>query len=322
MFYHPENVLEARRRFEARTWKKEESLRIPDSGLRDLARVRKIKAKGKLLAALERISLRGRFLQGCAAAETNNAMWCPVKTEKQDKKKVSKSEVRCFNWSDVNHLSVKCPVKSKGPKCFACNDFGHKAADYKNGQEKQLNACTAVTIRDNKIYKSVTVMGKQITAFLGMGSDLHLMTAEQYIRLGCPLFTSPEIQCKGFGLNRVTTMGSFYTDVEIDGKTFRLLVHAVHDAYLNNNLLVGCDLLQEAKILLDGKDAIISKHDAKAGTTHDVPEIFCIDTFDESGNNESSCAVNLQNVKDHSIKHEIEYLMNNYERKQPKKQIL
>ncbi|XP_076246357.1 uncharacterized protein LOC143186556 [Calliopsis andreniformis] len=321
-FYHPENVLEARRRFEARTWKKEESFskylhqkvilgnRVPINDEKI-----KIKSKGELLAAFERISLRGRFVQGNAAAKPNDAMWCSVKTEKQDKKKVSKSEVGCFNWGDINHLSVKCPVKRKGSKCFACNDFGHKAADYKKGPEKQVNACTAVTIRDNKIYKSVIVMGKQIIAFLGMGSDLHLMTAEQNVRLGCPLLISPGIQCEGFRLNRVRTMGSFYADVEIDGNTFRLLVHIVPNVYLKNNLLIGCDLLEEAEILLDCKDAIISKRDAKAGTTHDVPDIFCIDTFDESGNNETSCAVNLQNVKDHSIKHEIENLINNYEPK-------
>ncbi|KAK9304218.1 hypothetical protein QLX08_004378 [Tetragonisca angustula] len=86
MFYHPENVLVARRKFEARVWKREEPFSeylhekvilgnrvpindieiieyiiegIPDSALRDLARAQRIKTKKDLLESFERITLRG-----------------------------------------------------------------------------------------------------------------------------------------------------------------------------------------------------------------------------------------------------------------------
>ena len=86
MFYHPENVLVARRKFEARVWNREEPFSeylhekvilgnrvpiddieiieyiiegIPDSALRDLARAQRIKTKKDLLESFERITLRG-----------------------------------------------------------------------------------------------------------------------------------------------------------------------------------------------------------------------------------------------------------------------
>ncbi|KAK9304212.1 hypothetical protein QLX08_004372 [Tetragonisca angustula] len=86
MFYHPENVLVARRKFEARVWNREEPFSeylhekvilgnrvpinefeiieyiiegIPDPALRDLARAQRIKTKKDLLESFERITLRG-----------------------------------------------------------------------------------------------------------------------------------------------------------------------------------------------------------------------------------------------------------------------
>ena len=35
---------------------------------------------------------------------------------------------RCFNYGGDDHLSVTCPKKEKGVKCFSCNEFGHVAA--------------------------------------------------------------------------------------------------------------------------------------------------------------------------------------------------
>ncbi|CAK9799255.1 Transposon Tf2-6 polyprotein [Anthophora plagiata] len=340
MFYHPENVLETRRRFEARVWKKEEAFSeyvhqkvilrnrvpvsdteiieyiiegIPDRGLRDLTRVQKIATKGELLAAFDRITLRRRSLPFSPATKPRESKWAPAKIEKQDKKEVPNNELRCFNCGDKNHLSVNCPAKSKGPRYFACRDFGHRAIDCKKGQDKQVNEYTAVAIRDNKVYKPVTLLDKQVVAFLDMGSDLHLMRAEQYSRpLGCPSLCGTEISCKGFGLSRVTTLGSFYADVQIDNNVFRLLIHVVPDEYLRHNLLIGSELLEEAKLVLDGKNVEVSKCVNRVTNSYDVPEIFYIDTFDESENNITDALVDLQHVKNNTVKQEIEDIVNNY----------
>ncbi|KZC09616.1 Gag-Pol polyprotein [Dufourea novaeangliae] len=208
----------------------------------------------------------------------------PVKLERQDRKEAPRNEMRCFNCGDRNHFGVQCPAKNRGPRCFACREFGHRAADCEKGQEKQVNECAAITVRNNKVYKPVTVMGKQIVAFLNVGSDLHLMKAEQYVKLGCPLLTGPVIPYKGFSSGRVTTLGEFYANVKIDGNVFRMLVHVVPDTYLTYGFLIGCGLVEDAKVVLDGKNVKISRRDTKASGFCDVPEIFCISIFDESEN--------------------------------------
>ena len=43
-------------------------------------------------------------------------------------RQTSSDPKRCFNGGGDDHLSVKCPQKEKGVKCFSCNKFGHIAA--------------------------------------------------------------------------------------------------------------------------------------------------------------------------------------------------
>lgn len=43
-----------------------------------------------------------------------------------NKKIKLKEDVRCYNCGAIDYKSTECNSKSKGVKCFNCNEFGHK----------------------------------------------------------------------------------------------------------------------------------------------------------------------------------------------------
>ncbi|KAG5327836.1 TF211 protein, partial [Pseudoatta argentina] len=184
---------------------------------------------------------------------------------------------RCHNCGEKNHRAAECPSKSKGTKCFKCQDFGHIAANCETRADvKQVNECNTV-LYDQKIYKAVNIKEKTLVALIDPGSDLHLIKAEEYIKIGSPPLTGPAISCKSLSKDRISTLGSFSINVEVDGSSYYLTIHIISDIYMNHSLLLGSDLLSYAKIELT------------------------------KGN-----AIEIDNIEDSLVKHEIKDLIENY----------
>lgn len=247
-----------------------------------------------------------------------------VKSAKETSKGTSSQDTktsirRCHNCGGKNHLGADCPFKDKGTKCFQCGEFGHIAAKCgKKEHPKQINECSVVQKQDGKIYKNVCIKGKRVKALIDTGSDLHLMRAEQYIRLSSPPLTGPEIVCKGLGANSVSTIGSFIANVEIDENKFEILIHVVSDIYLAHDLLLGSGLLKVADISLDERGARIfkRKYDVNAqAETLDVPEIFCINTqeFVDDDDARQADHVSVSDIKDVVIRDEVKQIIASYE---------
>jgi len=64
-------------------------------------------------------------------------------------------------------------------------------------------------IRLKKIYKTVYIRGKSLITLLDISSNLHLIKAEVYIKLGFLLLTRPIISSKSLSKDYVSTLGSF-----------------------------------------------------------------------------------------------------------------
>jgi len=227
----------------------------------------------------------------------------------------SQREKRCYNCGGKNHVGVDCPFKEKGAKCFQCGQFGHIAA--KCGKKDRIvNNCNTVTQRDNRVYKTTVINSKEIVALFDTGSDLHLMTAKQYIKLGSPMLTGPEIVCKGIGTNTVTTLGSFVDDAIIDGDVFELVIHVVSDNCINHDLILGSDLLGRATIKLDGSTVSVTKRENKLAAvddSNDIPEIFRIEAIEQfEDQNNTRHRINICNITNGRIKSKIEEIVDKY----------
>lgn len=227
----------------------------------------------------------------------------------------NKQERRCYNCGGKNHVGADCPLKERGTKCFRCGQFGHIAAKCSK-RDNNVNNCNMITQQNNRIYKTVAIGGKEIVALFDTGSDLHLMTAKQYIKLGLPALTGPEIICKGIGTNTVTTLGSFVKDVIIDNEAFELTMHVVSDDCISHNLILGSDLLGRAIIKLDGSMVSIVKRSNEAtaiNTSNGVPEVFYIETIETfECHNNTWHQVNIGSLDDGRLRSRIEEIVGKY----------
>lgn len=83
----------------------------------------------------------------------------------------------------------KLSPQRKGNQVLQSGQFGHIAAKCSK-KDSNVNNCNAITQQDNRVYKTVVIKGKKIIALFDTDSDLHLIPAKQYIKLGLPALTS------------------------------------------------------------------------------------------------------------------------------------
>ncbi|KAG5325021.1 POL3 protein, partial [Pseudoatta argentina] len=177
---------------------------------------------------------------------------------------------------------------------------------------------------DQKIYKAVNIKEKTLVALIDPGSDLHLIKAEEYIKIGSPPLTGPAISCKSLSKDRISTLGSFSINVEVDGSSYYLTIHIISDIYMNHSLLLGSDLLSYAKIELTKGNAVISKHIDEvtdSSETH-IPEIFSINVEETRCKVDSQRQIEIDNIEDSLVKHEIKDLIENYKPQKIKETIV
>ncbi|XP_011860259.1 PREDICTED: uncharacterized protein LOC105557594 isoform X1 [Vollenhovia emeryi] len=158
MFYHRPSKILTRRQFEQRTWKREETFSsylhdkviladrvpieddeiieyiiegIPDQMLRNQARVQRLKSQESLLEAFDKVSLRGRGHHTGTYPKNEEKLKQQKTGKKTGKGEAAKITKRCHNCGLLTHYATDCPMKSKGRKCFKCQEFGHIAAECK-----------------------------------------------------------------------------------------------------------------------------------------------------------------------------------------------
>lgn len=167
MYDQRPSKIELRKKFEERTWKREETFQqyahdkvvlanrvpiseeeiidyiidgIPVTNLRDQARMSGFTSKASLLKAFEKVTLRDRFqTKKSEQQKLGDKDQRQRGGEKAEKKSAAKNETvkRCYNCGLRYHMSAECPTKDAGPKCFQCGERGHvasKCEEKKNGE--------------------------------------------------------------------------------------------------------------------------------------------------------------------------------------------
>lgn len=260
MYDHRPSKMELRKRFEQRTWKKEETFQqyvhdkvvmgnrvpiseeeiidylidgIPVANLRDQARMSRFTSKTSLMQAFEKITLRDRIqtsnMRKSEQQKPNDRDQRQHKGEKTERKNTSKNEIakRCYTCGLRDHMSADCPTKDEGPKCFQCGERGHVASKC----EKQKKAVRSIHVSANasrkKFTKEVEINGQKVLALIDTGSDFTLLRSDKYIRLGSPALNPKEIRFRGVGSGDNLTLGEFNANLTIDGNTYLVLVRVV-----------------------------------------------------------------------------------------------
>jgi len=120
-------------------------------------------------------------------------------------------------------------------------------------------------------------------ALIDTGSDICLIRASAYIRLGCLRLKLNEIRFHGIGATNNSTIGEFDTELTIDGHTHSALVRVVLDTLMSYDLLVGTDFLNSVELTIKaGK--MISTLSEQVSVDNDLPEILQINVDFEKSN--------------------------------------
>lgn len=243
-----------------------------------------------------------------------------VKSKRNNKEDADVKIKRCYNCGDKDHYGKECPSKSKGMKCFACEEFGHPAAECpkKTGTKTKTFPKARVEVtnaNDMKTYKKINVLGRDVEAVIDSGSDLHLIRASLYVKLGAPKIDAGVIPFSGVGTGKLQTLGSFAASVQCDGLGIKLRIHVVPDDVITHDLLLGGELSDHAEIRLRKRQAVFEPlpelTQERIVPDSEWREILSIEVRDER----SEIPVDLNHVTDEGARRRLEEMVTGYQPK-------
>lgn len=138
------------------------------------------------------------------------------------------------------------------------------------------------------------------------GSDLSLMRAEQYIRLGLPKLTKKEIQFRGIGPQNNTTLGEFDTIIEIDNNTYPITICVISDTLMHYELIIGSNFLNNVEVnIKEGKISVV-KPQINRLEENKLPEVYKIDYVNKIDE------IDLSHVPNTEHQNAVKKLIDNY----------
>ncbi|KAK1120274.1 hypothetical protein K0M31_012635 [Melipona bicolor] len=92
------------------------------------------------------------------------------------------------------------------------------------------------------------INGYQTTALIDTGSDITLMTTDQYVKIGSPELQSKEIIFRGVGRDRNSTLGEFVANLIIENNHYTTAVQIVSEHVIEHKFILGTDFLDKVEI--------------------------------------------------------------------------
>jgi hypothetical protein len=204
--------------------------------------------------------------------------------KKQDMKykKEEGKQIRCFNCGLKDHRSTDCKFKEKGTKCFKCNNYGHRAKecneDNKQKKQSEIEKKSSSTgylsnsLQDeeppenheicnrevthpvnSRNFKKLKLCGTDFEALIDTGSDVNLIKASTFLKIGAPGFEETPLTLTGLGNGKVKTLGKFSTKINIDNCEFVTEIHIVSDEAISINLIIGTPILNKVTLIMNSE---------------------------------------------------------------------
>ncbi|XP_043494015.1 uncharacterized protein LOC122518925 isoform X2 [Polistes fuscatus] len=215
----------------------------------------------------------------------------------------------CCNCGESGHRRRECPFRTKSVKCCRCDEFGHVSKDCQKNikpQETPKQVCSVSKEAEEKCVKEVQLGDSSVTALIDTGSDLSLITADQYFKIGAPKLGKEILRFRGVGSDLNSTYGEIEATVTIDKMVYPIRLHVVSGALLGYDLLIGNVFLRKVSVVIDA--GLVSIRDTKESpvTNDDVHEIFKMDVINERNE------IDLSYVANERHRGKIETLITNY----------
>jgi len=90
-----------------------------------------------------------------------------------------------------------------------------------------------------------------MNALIDTGSDINIICAGEYVKLGTPKLGKKTIRFCGIGGDYNETLGGFDTIVNIEEKDYQIHIHVVEEL-MKNKLILGADFLDTVEVTMKG----------------------------------------------------------------------
>lgn len=136
-----------------------------------------------------------------------------------------------------------CPSKEKGPKCFKCSSFRHRAAQC-NNDSKENDDKKVMCLNENKrAEKPIKVNDKRMDALIDTGSDINAMRRSIFKKTNISELKCAPRYFKGAGGAKISVTGYFSAEVWIDDQIFYTRMYIVNDSDIPMDVVIGNELL-------------------------------------------------------------------------------
>lgn len=160
---------------------------------------------------------------------------------------------RCFNCGLKDHVSTNCPSKEKGAKCFKCSEHGHIASNCPKEQKPAASSYAITHPTQSKQPKDVLI-NVPVKAIIDTGSDITIMRADEFIKIGSPYFVHNQMSFRGIGKEQGTTIGEFRAKLTVDENSYAITIHVVSAELSRYGLLIGRDFLDTVELNVKRKN--------------------------------------------------------------------
>ncbi|KAK9496969.1 hypothetical protein O3M35_012838 [Rhynocoris fuscipes] len=185
---------------------------------------------------VEEDSLIQYIIDGIDDSEANKTILYGSRSLKEFREKLRTYEtMKTSNKrrSDVESSSNRNRPEVKVVKrhCYGCGDRTH------------VNMISCI-----EMYVDIKLNNHLCQALVDTGSEVSLIRWDQYIKCGAPEFSPTSRVLAGFGNAETKPLGSFKTEVEVDGILYPITLFVVSTRLLKSEVLLGCEFLKDLEI--------------------------------------------------------------------------
>lgn len=221
---------------------------------------------------------------------------------------------RCFNCGDL-HNTHDCPNKERGPKCFICNQYGHKSNACFSKKPEEKGKINMIRTPIKRPTTQVRVNNQNIEAHIDSQSDFTVIREDIIKKKQIPVILkkcSDEVKGVG-GLAPLT--GEFSGKIDINNDSFNLNCYTMSEKDLDVEMIIGLDIINDCTLTITPESTKLErwqKPEQNQMTFSNInDEIQELSRINYISNDETHDA-DLSNIADKTIRNEIKELIKNY----------
>lgn len=227
----------------------------------------------------------------------------------ENKNKFSKKK-RCHNCGDQEHEEAVCPNKDKGPKCFKCNEFGHRAPGCSK-LKNQKNSAKINIIKNSNLNKEIEINNVVMNALIDTGSEITVIREDVFNRYNLGTHDAVPTTIKGIG-SIIKTTGKFEATIRMDNCELKVEFAILSKQFMSVEMIMGMNFLAPFDLCVTQDGVHITKRNNNNNVIEN--EIASLSNC-LYVSQEEQIMPDLSHIADKTISTEIKQLINQYEPK-------